>query len=48
VISAAEHGGKVVVMPVDKITADDMDVILAFHVDERQTILMTDTSPLYK
>ena len=35
-------------MPVDKVTVDDIDVMFAMHVDERQSVLMTDTSPLYK
>lgn len=48
VIGVAERGGKVVAMPVDKVTADDIDVMFAMHVDERQSVLMTDTSPLYK
>ena len=34
-------------MPVDKVTADDIDVMFAMHVDERQSVMMTDTSPLY-
>ena len=48
VIGVAERGGKVVAMPVDRVTADDIEVMFAMHVDERQSVLMTDTSPLYK
>ena len=35
-------------MPVDKVTADDIEVMFAMHVDERQSVLMSDTSPLYR
>ena len=48
VIGIAERGGKVTAMPVDKVTADDIEVMFAMHVDERQSVLMSDTSPLYK
>ena len=48
VLGAVERGGNVVAMPVDKVTADDIEVFLAMHVDQRKTALITDTSPLYK
>lgn len=47
-IGVAKRGGKVVAMQEDRVTADDIDVLFAMHVDERQSVLMTDTPPLYK
>ena len=48
VIGVAERGGEVRAMPVNKVTADDIEVMFAMYVDGNRTALMTDTSPLYK
>ena len=48
VLGVAERCGEVRAMPVDKVTADDIEVMFAMYVDNNRTALMTDTSPLYK